>query len=255
MNMKGAGIAALQEALASLGYFDGAATGTFDGATQAAVKALQRDAGLSQSGALDAQTLEDLTAMLDDPAGAKARVGSLEEQRPASAPVRAPVPPPAPDEFPGAPALAHAQEYVGIHGGPWTGKGFDHSQDGPDIMQFTGGKQEAWCADFVRKCFDDAGVKVADGRLSSWVPTMVQQLGDKVYQPGSRLPQPGDIVFFEAGGHQYGHVGIVEQVGADGTIHTIEGNSLGTFDGKQVDGVWRHSYSADSDKISAYARP
>ena len=41
----------------------------------------------------------------------------------------------------------------------------------------------------------------------------------KAIPAGARPPQPGDLIVWDE------HIGIVESVGADGAIHTIEGNS------------------------------
>ncbi len=80
-----------------------------------------------------------------------------------------------------------------------------------------------WCAYFVSWVARQAGVPLGDqgqgfgsvDALYSWA----QQTG-RAYTPGSgRTPQPGDLIVF----HE--HIGLVESVDANGTIHTIEGNS------------------------------
>lgn len=62
-------------------------------------------------------------------------------------------------------------------------------------------------------------------------------------RPGNRVPlgpdanpQPGDIFIMDHGGG-LGHTGIVESVDADGTLHTIEGNTndTGSREGIEVD--------------------
>jgi hypothetical protein len=80
-----------------------------------------------------------------------------------------------------------------------------------------------WCAYFVSWVARQAGVPLGDqgqgfgsvDALYSWA----QQSG-RAYAAGSgRTPQPGDLIVF----HE--HIGLVESVDANGTIHTIEGNS------------------------------
>lgn len=64
---------------------------------------------------------------------------------------------------------------------------------------------------------------------------------------GHYAPQPGDLIFFERGrtGDARGHVGFVESVDPDGTIHTIEGNVKVAKDArnKGPDGIGHLSYS------------
>jgi hypothetical protein len=77
-----------------------------------------------------------------------------------------------------------------------------------------------WCAYFVSWVARQAGVPLGDqgqgfgsvDALYSWA----QQNG-RAYT--GRTPQPGDLIVF----HE--HIGLVESVDANGTIHTIEGNS------------------------------
>jgi hypothetical protein len=80
-----------------------------------------------------------------------------------------------------------------------------------------------WCAYFVSWVARQAGVPLGGqgqgfgsvDALYSWA----QQTG-RAYTPGSgRTPQPGDLMVFNE------HIGLVESVDANGTIHTIEGNS------------------------------
>lgn len=80
-----------------------------------------------------------------------------------------------------------------------------------------------WCAYFVSWVARQAGVPLGDqgqgfgsvDALYSWA----QQTG-RAYTLGTgRTPQPGDLIVF----HE--HIGLVESVDANGTIHTIEGNS------------------------------
>jgi predicted Holliday junction resolvase-like endonuclease len=46
------------------------------------------------------------------------------------------------------------------------------------------------------------------------------------YVEGGQGGRPGDLVFFD-GNHDgtLDHIGFVESIGTDGTVHTIEGNS------------------------------
>ena len=58
--------------------------------------------------------------------------------------------------------------------------------------------------------------------------------------PAGSGPQPGDLIVWDE------HIGIVESVGADGSISTIEGNSS--------DKVSRRTYGSDGGGALGYVR-
>jgi hypothetical protein len=80
-----------------------------------------------------------------------------------------------------------------------------------------------WCAYFVSWAAREAGVPLGDsgqgfGRVDD-VYAWAQQAGKAIPNgPGTR-PQPGDLIVWDE------HIGVVESVGADGSVTTIEGNS------------------------------
>lgn len=88
-----------------------------------------------------------------------------------------------------------------------------------ESLQFT----SFWCAEFVTWVMNAAGYDI---RSDS--PSELQRL-----LPPVESPSPGDVVFVsfqpEHGGTH--HVGIVESVNPDGSVHTIEGNGP---DGQRV---------------------
>jgi uncharacterized protein (TIGR02594 family) len=107
-----------------------------------------------------------------------------------------------------------------------------------------------WCAYFVSWLAKEAGAPIgASGNGTGYVPTL-QAWGkqtNRYFEFGAQQPQPGDIVIFDWGSRGTAdHTGIVERVGQDGTIHTIEGNSS--------DRVQRRSYSASTNDIAGYVR-
>jgi uncharacterized protein (TIGR02594 family) len=78
-----------------------------------------------------------------------------------------------------------------------------------------------WCAYFTSWVARQAGAPIGDngsgyGAVAS-VWSWAQRSGHAV--PKGQQPAPGDLIVFN------GHIGIVERVGTDGKIHTIEGNS------------------------------
>jgi hypothetical protein len=78
-----------------------------------------------------------------------------------------------------------------------------------------------WCAYFVSWAAREAGVPVGPNgsgfgsvdALYGWA----QQAGKAL--PRGQQPQPGDLIVWDE------HIGMVERVDPNGTVHTIEGNS------------------------------
>lgn len=78
-----------------------------------------------------------------------------------------------------------------------------------------------WCAYFVSYIAREAGAPLGEqgqgygsvAEIRAWA----QRTGH--WLPGSATPQPGDLILFSDR-----HVGMVESVDSDGTVHTIEGN-------------------------------
>jgi len=142
---------------------------------------------------------------------------------------------------PGARALAAAQAEVGQAEQP------PGSNDSPRIAQYrqaTGGSGVGpWCAYFTSWAAREAGVPVGEqgqgfgavAAVDGWAKRTGRSL------PAGSVPQPGDLIVW--GGR---HIGIVESVGADGSIHTIEGNSS--------DSVARRTYGRDGGGATGYVR-
>lgn len=109
-----------------------------------------------------------------------------------------------------------------------------------------------WCAYFVSWLAKQAGAPIgAGGNGTGYVPTLEAwgRQQDRFTAQGEGRPRPGDIVIFDwqGGGGTADHTGIVEHVDADGTVHTIEGNSS--------DRVQRREYSGSTNVITGYVRP
>jgi hypothetical protein len=121
------------------------------------------------------------------------------------------------------------------------------SNDSPRIAQYrqatAGSGVGPWCAYFVSWAARQAGVPIGDsgqgmGRVDD-VYAWAQRTG-KAIPAGSGTPQPGDLIVWDE------HIGIVESVGADGSIATIEGNSS--------DKVSRRTYGSDGGGAIGYVR-
>jgi hypothetical protein len=138
-------------------------------------------------------------------------------------------------------ALAAAQGQVGVTEQP------PGSNDSPQIAQYrtatAGSGVGPWCAYFVSWAAAQAGTPLGEAgqgfgsvsALCSWA----QRTGRATPAgPGVR-PNPGDLIVW--GGR---HVGIVESVDADGSIHTIEGNSSNA--------VSRRTYGPDGGGATGY---
>ena len=101
------------------------------------------------------------------------------------------------------------------------------SNDSPRIAQFrqatAGSGVGPWCAYFTSWAAREAGVPLGDngqgfGRVDDVYAGRRRPARRSRTARASR-PQPGDLIVWDE------HIGVVESVGADGTINTIEGNS------------------------------
>jgi CHAP domain len=98
--------------------------------------------------------------------------------------------------------------------------------DSPRITQYRAASGSPgpgpWCAYFVSWAAREAGFPLGDqGQgfgLVDAVYAWAQQSGRAV-PVGTGTPRPGDLIVWDE------HIGIVERVAQDGSIHTIEGNS------------------------------
>jgi hypothetical protein len=142
----------------------------------------------------------------------------------------------------GRAALAAAQGEVGQAEQP------PGSNDSPRIAQYrnatAGSGVGPWCAYFVSWAARQAGAPLGDsgqgfGRVDD-VWSWAERTGKAMPAGGGQAPQPGDLIVWDE------HIGIVESVGADGSIHTVEGNSS--------DRVSRRTYGADGGGAVGYVR-
>lgn len=134
--------------------------------------------------------------------------------------------------------LAAARAEVGVTEQP------PGSNDGPRIGEYrtatAGAGVGPWCAYFVSWAAKQAGAPVGEtgqgfgavAALGAWA----QRTGRTVDKP-----QAGDIIVWSGR-----HIGIVESVDPDGSIHTIEGNSS--------DKVTRRTYGPDGGGATSYVR-
>jgi hypothetical protein len=123
------------------------------------------------------------------------------------------------------------------------------SNDSPRIAQFrqatAGSGVGPWCAYFTSWAAREAGVPLGDngqgfGRVDD-VYAWAQKAGKAIPNTGGDVkPQPGDLIVWDE------HIGVVESVGADGTINTIEGNSS--------DQVSKRSYAPGARPAIGYVR-
>jgi CHAP domain-containing protein len=123
------------------------------------------------------------------------------------------------------------------------------SNDSPRIAQYrqatAGSGVGPWCAYFTSWAAREAGVPLGDngqgfGRVDD-VYAWAQKAGKAIPNHGGDVkPQPGDLIVWDE------HIGVVENVGADGTINTIEGNSS--------DQVIRRSYAPGARPAIGFVR-
>ena len=130
--------------------------------------------------------------------------------------------------------VATAQKYIGYN-----------EKDG-SYKTFTGGRQEAWCADFATYVAKEAlranGESIPSGFGSSSVAGLKSWgMKNGRYTQDVAQAKPGDIVIFNRS-----HTGIVKNILADGTVVTIEGNTS--------DKVAERKYSPNSGKINGFVQ-
>jgi hypothetical protein len=123
------------------------------------------------------------------------------------------------------------------------------SNDSPRIAQYrqatAGSGVGPWCAYFASWAARQAGVPLGDhgqgfGAVSD-VYAWAQKTGRAIPNGTGVKPQPGDLIVW--GGE---HIGIVQSVDANGSIHTIEGNSS--------DKVSQRTYGPDGGGATGYVR-
>jgi hypothetical protein len=119
------------------------------------------------------------------------------------------------------------------------------SNDSPRIAEYrsavAGAGVGPWCAQFASWCAKQAGTPLGEAgqgfQSVEAVAAWAQRTGR--WQPAGATPQPGDLIVW--GGH---HIGLVESVDPDGSIHTIEGNSSNA--------VSKRTYGADGGGATGY---
>lgn len=128
----------------------------------------------------------------------------------------------APGGGPGAKIAALAAAEVGVKEQP------PGSNDSPRIAEYRKSTAGApgpgpWCAYFASWAAKEAGVPLGNNgqgfasvdQLYAWA----QSAGKANPASSGKPPKPGDLIIWDE------HMGIVESVGPDGSIKTVEGNS------------------------------
>jgi CHAP domain len=122
------------------------------------------------------------------------------------------------------------------------------SNESPRIAEYRSAVQGAvvgpWCADFASWCAAQAGIPLGEngegfqsvGALWEWA-----ERSGRAIPAGEGSPAPGDLIVWGSE-----HVGIIESVDSDGTIHTIEGNSS--------DEVAQRTYGPGESGATGYVR-
>lgn len=107
----------------------------------------------------------------------------------------------------------------------------------------------SWCAHFVIWCARQANISSKVIATTGWA--CASDMKVKYYDKGSYTPKSGDLVYFNWPSTKatWDHVGIVEKVGSDGSITTIEGNR---DNGSGVFAVRRCTYTKNG--YSQYSR-
>ena len=121
----------------------------------------------------------------------------------------------------------------------------EYDRNAPGTI-YSDGVDESWCADFVSTVMRKAGVPFDNPNSGSWRIPGVATLTDYLHSSGrwraaSHVPEPGDIVIYDAPSHFRQHTNIV--VATDGsTVTTVggaeaQGITVDHFDPRTVEGV------------------
>lgn len=133
------------------------------------------------------------------------------------------------------------------------------------------GPRHAWCCAFVCYCarqlgYVESGVFPCSTNSCAVLYSGFEARGQTYTQANNPdfVPRSGDLIFFDSDLNTsfFQHVGIVESVDADGTVHTIEGNFGGgegqIGHGTYSRGIWGLAWTKSNGTeiyITAYARP
>lgn len=143
--------------------------------------------------------------------------------------------------------IQEARRWVGI-----AEQGGNNKGQLVELFQRTAGglaNGEPWCMDFVQYCIQEVDASVVHA-LVLGCPDKKSQLFKSehcltVWNKSQALkidaPKPGCLCIWQNGQTASGHVGIIVDVNADGSIMTVEGNTSSGDAGNQHegDGVWQ----------------
>jgi hypothetical protein len=213
---RGEDVKALQKALNERGFHSGPVDGDFGPLTQAAVKAFQKQAGITVDGIVGAETWGALGGSFNlDPdvgeAGLRLKLANLAQQEAAK-------------RLRWTGPDCEAEKYLK----PLRKPMHDRGQIGTTPVFYN------WCAAFVTWCCREAGIPIPDAPDGYWATMALVEswrfwAQKKAYwhPTGSITPRRGDILVFEwfDGDVFLDHIGIVSGYTAgEPVIHTYEGN-------------------------------
>ncbi len=118
------------------------------------------------------------------------------------------------------------------------------SNRSPEILVFSDGNAEPWCADFVSWVLKETGRPFTGGASGGWRLAWTPDIRswfvarDRYRTRAVAQPEPGDVIWFGRG-----HVGFVRRVQGD-RLETIEGNA-GDAVRLRVYELWRANPSID----------
>ena len=110
------------------------------------------------------------------------------------------------------------------------------------------GRDYAWCMVFIQWLFCQAGKKLP--YITASCSALLNWYNANRPSRVVKTPQPGDIIIYS-----FGHTGIVETVGSDGTITAIEGNTSSSDAGSQSNGGMVCRRKRTTSTVKAYIRP
>lgn len=135
--------------------------------------------------------------------------------------------------------------------------------------RYAGGRNEAWCSDFVSWCFAQAGYPFASYIIPSATRAnpaascsrVAKNMADigRLYKPNEITPQANDLIFYKhvEGGvfQQPGVFGLDFILGHIGLVEGVDGNKVVTIEGNYSHRVARVRTPMNLPNIAYYARP
>ena len=143
----------------------------------------------------------------------------------------------------GGKAVNFAQQFIGYNAADGSADVFFSTSN---VNKGQSSSDLPWCGAFANYVLQESGIDVPSWFKNIYNPDYCPEVANAAYNSGAVIDRSqakaGDIILFDQDANgEKDHIGIVTGVDADGTVHTIEGNTWDDFTGAQSV-VAEHSY-------------